>query len=155
MSKTDLRGFRYGLSAARERAGHRVDVAFARLAACQRELTEARARETELESQLQLLAGQGRPTDGARLQPQVVALASAQLQAVHVQVAAARKAVNERQRAFDEARQVLQDERAQQEAFERHREAALTQFQVDAARQRQAAIDDDWLARRRWQEARG
>lgn len=150
MTSPDLRGFRYGLAAARERAGHCVDAAVAVLGACQQALSQAQAQHSELEAALQAQAMQCRPAPGTCVQPALAACATSQLRSLQARIAAAREDIGNRRQALDEARQGVQEAQARREAFERHRTAALEDFQRDAARASQAALDDDWLARSCW-----
>lgn len=150
MTNPDLRGFRDDLAAARERAGHRVDAAVADLGVCRRALSQARARESGLESSLHAQALRSRPPPGARVQPPLAAVAASQLQSLQAQLAAAREDVGRHRQALDAAQHAVREAQTRREAFERQRADALADFQRDAARARQAALDDDWLARRRW-----
>jgi len=155
MTGVDLRGFRYGLAAARERAGHRVDAAAAHLGSCQQELAQAKDSCRELESALESHAQQWRHAPGASVRPQLAVIAARQMASMNAKLALAQQAIAAKERAVEEARRLLQTARTAREAFDRHREAALEDYRRDVSRAQQAALDHDWLARLRWLDVEG
>jgi len=147
MSRHDLRGFRYALEPARQRAQHRVDSAVGLLGQRQHAVAEAQRRADAVREQCLDLARRGTPNPRAPIDPWRALALSHRLQQLSGSLAAAERETAARQAEAGEARRDLERARVEQQAFDTHREEALRAHVVDSGRRLQAAADQDWLAR--------
>lgn len=147
MTAVDLRGFDYTLEPARLRAHQQVDVNIARLAERQRALLQAQHDESSLRSRYADLAVQFTPKQSAAIDPWRSMAAAQQLLQVRNRLSAAEANSHERQIEVNDARQQLDRARAEQEAFDTHRETALDEHRQSTSRREQNLADQEWLAR--------